>query len=231
MGDSRVILNVEDNPPARFLRTRILERAGYGVAEADTAAAALARAREASLLLLDVGLPDMDGFTLCERIKAVSPNVPVVMITSVYRTTEARRDAFAAGASAFLLEPVDSEKLVQTVDGLTRRTPTADQAVEEEAWIVTDAVGVIHEISPSAAALLNLSVRGARGRNLPSYFIENRPRLLHDLLRASEGAIVERVTTMQPRDRRARRVHMDLSSVPESGRNVHVRWVLALEPR
>ena len=94
------ILNVDDNAPSRYLRSRILERAGFEVREADSAEAALrsAAAMTPQLVLLDVALPDSDGFTVCERLKAAHPHVPVVMITSVYQSAQARRDGFQAGA-------------------------------------------------------------------------------------------------------------------------------------
>jgi DNA-binding response OmpR family regulator len=125
---------VEDYEPARHVRTRVLERAGYVVVEAATAEEALTRSGDVSLVLLDVRLPDGDGFSICERLKTRSPDLPVVMITSVYRTTQARRDAFSLGADAFLLEPVAPEQLLHVIDtvlrggtdreGMDRRPPT-----------------------------------------------------------------------------------------------------------
>ena len=225
---TRIVLNVDDDAPTRFLRTRILERAGYGVAEAGSAAAALSRSKDASVVLLDVRLPDMDGFEVCQAFKKEAPSTPVVMITSVYRTAQARRDAIDAGADAFLLEPVDPNQLVRVIDRVVQGERPLPEA-EEDVWIVTDAVGTIQDISPAGAKMLNLSVRGARGRSLPAYFVENRPRLLQDILRAADGTIVERVSTLQPRDRRPRRVRMDLSSQPHSG-GADIRWVLSDEP-
>ena len=118
---TKTILNVDDHAPARFVRTRILQKAGYGVDEADNAAVAIELASQAALVLLDVRLPDADGFTVCEQMKKVAPALPVVMVTSVYRTAQARRDAFAVGADAFLLEPMAPEQLVRTVEGLLNR--------------------------------------------------------------------------------------------------------------
>ena len=67
-----VILNVEDDSPSRFLKSRILERAGFEVVEAVTAADAVRTASEDALrlVLLDLRLPDGDGFSVCEQIKA-----------------------------------------------------------------------------------------------------------------------------------------------------------------
>jgi CheY-like chemotaxis protein len=229
MAPSGPILNVDDHAPARFVRTRILERAGFGVNEVASASAAIERAPGASLVLLDIHLPDGDGFDVCTAVKRASPHLPVVMITSVYRTASARRDAFAVGADAFLIEPVNADLLVRTVESLTT-TRTALGPKPVDCWIVTDAAGRILEVSPAGAALLNLSARGARGRDLTAFFAGDRPRLQHEMLRAADGVIVEREAMLQPRDRRPRSVRLDISSVPTApGERVQLRWVVATE--
>jgi len=228
---TKTILNVDDHAPARFVRTRILQKAGYGVDEADSGAGAIERASEASLVLLDVRLPDADGFTVCEQVKKVKPALPVVMVTSVYRTAQARRDAFAVGADAFLLEPIAPEQLIRTVESLLNR-PTDSRPAVAEVWILTDAVGNILDLSLEATKLLNLSARGARGRSLPAFFTDNRSKLITEVLRASEGLIIDRVGTLQPRDRRALRVHLDVSPQPHHhGERVQLRWVISPESR
>ena len=224
------VLVVEDHTPARYVRSRILERAGFGIAEAATAEAALARARDASLVLLDVRLPDGDGFGVCEELKRSTPALPVVMITSIYRTAQARRDAFAVGADAFLLEPVEPRQLVRTIDTLLNQGRDALAREQNLTWIITDVAGAIQEISADAASLLNISARGARGRSLPAFFAGNRPGLLRDLLRAADGTIVEQVTTLQPRDRRPLRVRIDVSALPHiPGQPVRIQWTFAVE--
>jgi CheY-like chemotaxis protein len=228
------ILNVDDHAPARFVRTRILERAGYGVEEVDSAALAIDRAGGASLVLLDVKLPDADGFAVCEQVKARYPDLPVVMVTSVYRTAQARRDGFAVGADAYLLEPLEPAHLVRTVDtflkGGRRLTGTSDETTA--AWAITSAVGQIEDLSPAAARLLNLSRRGAMGRSLPTFFVENRPELMAELMRAAEGVLLQKVTTVHPRDRRPRRVRIDVALIPgEPGERVRLRWTVEAEER
>jgi CheY-like chemotaxis protein len=230
--DTRPVLNVDDHAPARFLRTRILQRAGFGVNEADSAAVAIERASEASLLLLDVKLPDGDGFTVCEELKRKSPTLPIVMVTSVYRTTQARRDAFAVGADAFLLEPIAPEQLIRTIETLLKRKGGEPVRDLGEAWVVTDAVGEILDISTEAARMLNLSPRGLRGRSLCAFITDNRPRLMSELLRATEGLLIDRMSTIQPRDRRPVHVHLDVSVVPrDPGERTQLRWILTPESR
>lgn len=225
MNRAYTVLNVEDHAPTRFLRTRILERAGFTVTEADSAAEAVARAGSATVVLLDVRLPDGDGFTVCERVKAATPDLPVVMISSVYRTAQARRDAFATGADAFLLEPVDPTQLVRTIESLVHKVPPAEPS--DATWVITDAAGAIHQVSPAAAKLLNISARAARGRSLPTFVTDNRPAILADLLRAADGAIVESQTLLQPRDRRAKRVRIELAPLPYApGEGIRIRWTI-----
>jgi PAS domain S-box-containing protein len=228
--DAKTVLNVEDHAPARFLRTRILQRAGFGVDEVDNAAQALERASTASLMLLDIRLPDGDGFSVCERVKAAHPNLPVVMVTSVYRTAQARRDAFAVGADAFLLEPIEPERLVRMVDGFVSGRLKTGVERTEAAWIVTDTAGQILDLAESAAKLLNMSRRGAIGRSLPTFFIEDRPKLLSELLRASEGVLINREGTLQPRDRRPLRVQLDVSALTVApGIGMQLKWDLERE--
>lgn len=172
--DPKTVLNVDDHAPARFLRTRILQKAGFGVDEADCAAGAIERAGNASLVLLDVRLPDADGFSVCEQVKKVAPTLP----------------------------------------------------------IVSDAIGDIEDLSAEAAKLLNLSARGARGRSLPAFFTDNRTKLMIELLRASGGLNIDRKDTLQPRDRRPVRVHLDVSPLPpKPGEPVQLRWVISPESR
>lgn len=223
----KTVLNVEDHAPARFLRTRILQRAGFGVDEVDNAAQALEHAATASLMLLDIRLPDSDGFTVCEKVKAAYPNLPVVMVTSVYRTAQARRDAFAVGADAFLLEPVEPERLVRMVEGFVSGRLKTGIERASASWVVTDGVGHILDLSDSAAKLLNMSRRGAVGRSLPTFFVEDRPKLLSELMRATEGIIINRDGLLQPRDRRPLRVHFDVAAVQHApGIGVQLRWDL-----
>jgi CheY-like chemotaxis protein len=224
------VLNVEDHAPARFLRTRILQRAGFGVDEVDSAALAIERAPGASLMLLDIRLPDGDGFSVCEQVKAAHPDLPIVMVTSVYRTAQARRDAFAVGADAFLLEPVEPERLVRMVEGFVSGRLRTGVERAEPATIVTDCEGRILELTLDAAKLLNMSQRGAIGRILPTFFVDDRPKLLAEISRAAEGVIINREGLLQPRDRKPIRVHMDVSAYAASWEPVtRIRWELERE--
>ena len=224
------ILNVEDDSPARFLKSRILEKAGFHVVEAVTAADAVRTAADdrLRLVLLDLHLPDGDGFEVCERIKASRPSLPVVMITSTYASAQGRNDGLASGADAYLIEPVGADRLVRIIRQFLEPGKAANPDVD--AWIVTDDAGVMLEISGPGHRLLNLSARGALGRTLLPFFDGDRHQLAIDIGRARTGEIVTRDALLRPRDRRPFPVHLEISlevSTP-TAQERRVRW--AIEP-
>jgi CheY-like chemotaxis protein len=226
-----VILNVEDDSPARFLKSRILERAGFEVVEAVTAADAIRTANEDALrlVLLDLRLPDGDGFTVCEQIKATRPTLPVVMITSTYATAQGRHDGLACGADAYLIEPVPAERLVQVIK---RFLEPGHQVADSEAWIVTDDRGVMVEISGPGHRLLNLSARGALGRNLPAFFAGERHQVFGDMARALDGHVTRRDAQLRPRDRRPFTISYEICREPSNGAAAmpRLRWTLEPHP-
>jgi len=63
------ILAVDDNPAALYATSRVLRSAGYEVIEVATGAAALRAATGVDLIVLDVNLPDVDGFEVCRRLR------------------------------------------------------------------------------------------------------------------------------------------------------------------
>jgi len=213
-----VILNVEDDSPSRFLKSRILERAGFQVVEAVTAADAVRTAAndKLRLVLLDLRLPDGDGFQVCEQIKAVRPALPVVMITSTYATAQGRQDGLASGADAYLIEPVPADRLVQIIRRFLE--PGQFAVPDTEAWIVTDDRGVMLEISGPGHRLLNLSARGALGRSLPAFFAGERHQVF---------GVSQREAQLRPRDRRPFSVAYEICREPSTEYAIpRLRWTL-----
>ena len=226
-----VILNVEDDSPSRFLKSRILERAGFEVVEAVTAADAVRTAVNDGLrlVLLDLRLPDGDGFQVCEQIKAVRPGLPVVMITSTYATAQGRQDGLACGADAYLIEPVPADRLVQIIRRFL--DPGQVTVAETEAWIVTDDRGVMLEISGPGHRLLNLSARGALGRSLPAFFAGERHQVFGDMARALDGHVSQRESQLRPRDRKPFSVAYEICREPATDTSAIPRLRWTMEPQ
>lgn len=118
------ILVVDDRPDARYATVRTLEAAGHDVRQTGSGRDALRLARlQPHLIVLDIALQDMDGFGLCEKLKAdpMTAPIPVLMKTAVYSDPDHRRRGFAAGAEDYLVDPVSPEQLVSVVASLLRR--------------------------------------------------------------------------------------------------------------
>ena len=98
------ILNVDDNEANRYAVTRMLKRAGFATAEADCGEEALRQvAALPDLVILDVNLPDIDGFEVCRRIKAdpATASIPILHLSASYvRPARTRPGASTRGPTA-----------------------------------------------------------------------------------------------------------------------------------
>jgi signal transduction histidine kinase len=117
------VLVVDDVADARDLVSTILTMGGYEVVEAATGREALQRVEdEPDLIILDVHLPDIDGFEVCRRIKSNprSATTPIVQISAIFSRTEHRVRGLIGGADAYLTKPFEPDLLVATVNALMR---------------------------------------------------------------------------------------------------------------
>lgn len=118
------ILVVDDRPDSRYATVRALEAVGHDVRQTGSGRDALRLARlHPQLIVLDLQLQDMDGFGLCEKLKAdpLTASIPVVMKTAVYGDPDSRRRGLAVGADEYLIDPVPPERLVAAVASLVGR--------------------------------------------------------------------------------------------------------------
>lgn len=131
-----LILNVDDNDGARYAKTRILQRAGFQVAEAENGADALAFVAETppDLVLLDVKLPDINGIEVCRRIKANASSAMVLVLqTSAALTGAADKiRGLEGGADNYLAAPIESDELIANVTALLRLRRTQVELQESE---------------------------------------------------------------------------------------------------
>ena len=130
-GEAPTILHVEDRETNRHLRRRLLERAGFRVIEAATAAEGVAVAVEhqPDVVVTDISLPDLSGFELTSRLKTDpgTANIRVVQISAVFTDAASRVRGLNSGADAFLIDPVDSAELVAVIHAVLRGRRTEDR--------------------------------------------------------------------------------------------------------
>ncbi len=116
------ILLVEDNPDARETLRLLLELEGHRVAAAETGEQGIRLACEQvfTIGLIDIGLPDLDGYTVAQRIRAGAGGTGLVLVALTgYSEPEDVRRARAAGFDAHLVKPVDPDTLTKTLIDLT----------------------------------------------------------------------------------------------------------------
>jgi putative nucleotidyltransferase with HDIG domain len=122
------VLVVDDETPVRTMMAAALERQGYTVEVASGGREALAalELNTFNLVLTDIVMQDVDGIALLERIHALQPNLPVVMVTAVHDISVAI-DSMRRGAYDYLLKPFECEQMLSTVE----RALNHRQALEE----------------------------------------------------------------------------------------------------
>ena len=116
------VLVVDDDADIRMLLRELLERAGYHVDEAENGKVALRNlfANAPALVILDVTMPDLDGYQTLERIRDLS-DVPVLMLTARTQELEKVR-GLSAGADDYVAKPFGRQELLARVQALLRRT-------------------------------------------------------------------------------------------------------------
>ena len=125
------ILVVEDDHSTREILTHALKRAGHGVVTAADGMGALDLVGSANpdLILLDVGLPDIDGFEVCRRIR-LDRQVPIIMLTARDEEDDVMR-AFKLGADDYVTKPFSARLLAARVETVLRRTAEAGRSDRE----------------------------------------------------------------------------------------------------
>jgi DNA-binding response OmpR family regulator len=119
----RRVLVVDDDADIRLLLEELLRGAGYAVETAQDGRAAL-RAFHASpcdLVILDLSMPELDGFQTLERIRDLS-DVPVILLTARSGEIDKVR-GFRAGADDYVVKPFGRQELLMRIEALLRRTP------------------------------------------------------------------------------------------------------------
>ncbi|MGD0058140.1 MAG: response regulator [Verrucomicrobiia bacterium] len=165
----RTALVIDDERPIRRLLRVLLEVQGYQVWEAETGdlGLQLAASRRPDVILLDLGLPDMDGLTVLKRLREWT-RTPVLILT--LRDSEADKvAALDNGADDYMTKPFGGEELLARLRALRRHSPEAqeeptyvygDLTVDIKARKVTVEDNEVH-LTPTEYALLHELVRHA----------------------------------------------------------------------
>lgn len=117
------ILVVEDDKNIRKLLVTILKQSGYYTLQAQNGMETLAIIEQETidLLVLDVMLPQIDGYQIAEKIRATNTQLPIIMVTAKSLPLD-KRKGFIAGTDDYLVKPIDEEEFLLRIKALLRRT-------------------------------------------------------------------------------------------------------------
>ncbi len=179
--DQSLILVVDDDDGQRLLASAALRQGGFAVAEAgDGQQALVAFQRELpDIVLLDVVMPGLDGFAVCEALRQLPGGqyCPIVMVTGLDDVASIER-AYEVGATDFITKPIQWLVLHHRVRYILRASQT-EETMRKLSWVVernpisiliTDVHGVIEYANPRFSQVSGYSLEEIRGNT--SYFLQ-----------------------------------------------------------
>lgn len=173
------VLVVDDEPKALMLLRNVIEPEGHRVLTASDGATALRLARDErpDAILLDVMMPETDGFEVCRQLRATPAlaTVPILLLTAL-DDRESRLHGLAAGADDFLTKPFDSVELrirLRTIFRLNRYQRLYEESSRYEAAVRHSEEGIVLAELDGAILLRNAAFTGLlepAQRELPNFF-------------------------------------------------------------
>jgi len=178
------ILVVDDNPATRYSTSRVLQSAGWTVVEAETGTEAIEKAQsDIDLVVLDVNLPDMDGFAVCRRLRTIeqTARVPILHLSATFTTSDSKVTGLEAGADGYLTHPIEPPVLIATVNAFLRarsaetelrRSNARFKAIFDNALngvSILDENLVYVDVNPSLCELLRTDRERIVGRRLAEF--------------------------------------------------------------
>lgn len=172
------VLIVDDIPTnVRLLEARLTAEY-YEVLTASSGREALdiCQSQDVDIVLLDVMMPEMDGFEVCRRLKAdpKTHHIPVLMVTALDQPSD-RVQGLDAGADDFLTKPVDDTQLMARVKSLVRLKSLTDElrarALTGQQIASEDALRVMDSISPSSGSILIIDTDQRHAERIRNFLV------------------------------------------------------------
>jgi two-component system cell cycle response regulator DivK len=120
-----LVLYVEDNFDNRLLMRRVLMAEGFDFIEAETAAQALAtlKTTHPDIILMDINMPDVDGYTLIGKIRALPglEDIPIVAVTANVMRGDKER-SLKAGANGYIQKPINIDTIASDIEHYLSRS-------------------------------------------------------------------------------------------------------------
>lgn len=201
------ILFVDDDATNRTMLGWLLREAGYLVLEAGSGAEAIALSREQpDLVLLDISLPDIDGYEVCRRLRALpgTRHSAVVQMSAIYVGPSDRSQGLEQGADAYLVKPIEPRELLATI-WAALRVRAAEEASRRAAqqWRATfDAIGDSVFLLGPSGDVHRCNRAGVQLAGLPENDVIGRPidEVLREALQLDEPLELGRGPDRESRD-------------------------------
>lgn len=167
------ILVIEDDPSVRTLVKAVLEHNGNSVSTADNATDGETNAieNEYDMIILDLGLPDGDGYEVCKNIRAKNIETPV-LILSGEQETDVKVKMLKVGADDYLTKPFNTEELIARMTAIKRRTESGGEQQLTCKELKVNLLKREFSINNEKVQLTNNEF------NLLVYFMKNRNRVI-----------------------------------------------------
>ncbi|MDY0748608.1 response regulator [Paucibacter sp. R3-3] len=200
-----LLLVVDDEPASLYATVRLLRQAGFRTREAATGAEGLAAATdEVSAMVVDVHLPDMDGFALCRELRSRpdTARMPVLHLTAAYVTDADKVRGLDSGADAYLTRPVEPAVLVATVQALVRTRMAEDAMRHSEAKFraiyaqapsgigLLDAQGCFVEVNPALQRLMGREETALVGHAVAEFAPPEAVQAARDMALRDDGHLL-----------------------------------------
>jgi two-component system alkaline phosphatase synthesis response regulator PhoP len=174
------ILLVEDEESLQKMIRLNLEMDGFEVVSVDNGRDALEKARgeRFDMIILDVMLPHIDGFTVCKTLRVEGSKVPILFLTA-RQTSQDRVEGLKIGADDYLTKPFNLEELLLRVTKLIERTAKKDKDIESD----------IYQFGDCEINFKTYKIKDLNGEEVE---LPKRELMLLKLLVSKEGQVVSR---------------------------------------